>query len=221
MKRIVGTLVIGLMVCAPSALGGPWESPGGNGDGFTYANGQDINGLFGSPVVYGNTFHFLYANFQVEAVDGGSASQSDTTSFDITVESGLFFSTMTVQAFGSYSIVGEGSADLNSGIELAENAGIMRNWSGPLNTTPAFPITSGSGGWSGDAMVDVTWEFPTPADSMHVELSCIIDAIAGDDGSSEINVQYENLVISFGVIPEPASLLLFGLGGLGLLRRRR
>ena len=221
MKKIAGTLVIGLMVCVPAALGGPWGSPGGNGDDFTYANGQDINGLFGSPVVDGNTFYFVGANFQIQASNGDHTTQEDTASFDVTVNSGLFFSTMTVHAFGSYSVVGEGSSvGLDSGIELAENAGLERIWSGPLNTTPGFPITSGSGTWSGDAMVDVTWEFPTPADSMHVELSCIIDALAGSVGSSQINVQYQDLAISFGVIPEPASVLLLGLGGLGLLRRR-
>ncbi len=222
MKRIAGTLVIGLIVFVPSALGGPWVSPSGAGDGFTYANGQDIKGLFGSPDVYGNTFYFTNANFHVQASNGGHATQSDVASFDIMVNPGLFFSTMTVQAFGSYSIVGEGSSvNLDSAIGLKENTGLERTWSGPLNTTPGFPITSGSGTWNGNALVDVTWVFPTPADSMHVELSCLIDAIAGAGGSSEINVQYEDLVISFGLIPEPASLLLLGLGGLGLLCRRR
>lgn len=214
---------VAVLACATAAWAGPWANPAGAGDDFTYANGGDVNGLFGEPFVAGNTFFFANANFQVNASNGGQQTQSDMTFFDVMVNPGLFFSEMSVTAFGSYTVVGEGSyVDLDSGLSLTENVGLLRNWTGPLSTSPTFPVaTPSSGIWSGQALVDVTFEFPSPADSIHVELSSLIDAVAGAIGSSEINVQYEDLTITFGIVPEPASLVLLGLGGLSLLRRRR
>ncbi len=221
-----GLAVAAMGMFASSALAGAWLTPAGDAGDFTYSNGQDINGYFGDPLVPGdNTFYYIAADFQVSSAGGGPGPQGDhqfdTTSFDAVAKPGLQFSLIRVQAFGTYAVTGAGaSVNVDAGLDITENGGMGRNWAGPLATTPGFPVTNGSGDWSGLSVVDITFELPVPYSSLHVAMANDVLAISIPGSSATINVQYQDLKIEFEVIPEPGTLALLALGGLALLRRK-
>jgi hypothetical protein len=226
---------------ATSAFGGPWSSPGGAADSFTYANGGDINGFFGEPYVSppgsapesADTFFFIGSNFQVQGANGTSESQFDEVSVDVFANPGLYFNLIRVYATGSYNATGPGenSVDIDAALMLTElgandtyDGGLGddgRSWTGNLDTSPEFPKSDANGEWSGLASVDITFEFPIPDDALHISMSNNVLAITGVGGSAQMNVQYQDLRIEFGVVPEPASLALLAVGGIALMRRRR
>lgn len=207
------------------ASAGPWSQPSGSADDFTYASGGDLSGYFGEPLVAGNTFYFINSNFQVNAVNDGTDTVSDIVSVDVTTNPGWQFTGIQVFAFGTYSVVGDGSqVILDAGLTIHELGGQQRTWSGPLASTPPFPLTFGgiypnSGDWNGDSNIDVLSIFPGPDSQLHLSLSNLLSAIAGPNGAAEINSQYEQLAIT--LLPEPASLALLAVGAVLLVRRRR
>lgn len=229
--------VIGRILCAAAvlmivspALAGTWTSPSGNTDflgnplDFTYSNGTDINGFFGDPLISGNDF-FFSTGFSVNAANGATSTASDAVSFDVLANPGLAFSSIMVTAFGSYAITTEGSVDVNADLSMTENPGagsLERSFTGALTTDVAFPVnTPGNGTWNGTAAVNVEFAFPTPHNDIHISLQNDVIAIAGPQGSAAINIQFQDLMIGFVTIPEPASMVLLTLGGGMLLLRRR
>ena len=226
---VCGAAVAMLMIASP-AVAGPWTTPSGSTDffgnplDFTYSNGGDINGLFGDPLLVGNDF-FFSTSFTVNASNGATSQQSDTVSFDILANPGLMFSSIMVTAFGSFAITTDGSVDVTADLTMLENPGagsLERSFTGSLATDVAFPITTpGNGVWNGTSAVDVEFVFPTPHNNIHIELFNDVISIAGPNGSATINMQIEDLMIGFTVVPEPATLTILCLGGALLIRRRR
>lgn len=219
-----GAAVVALLVVAAPAFAGDWATPGGATSSFTYSNGGDVNGLFGEPFVDAgtDTFFFVGSQFQANASNGATVDRNDTMSVDILANPSLQFSSMTITAFGDYSVTGAGSSvNIDSTLGMTELGGAGRTWSDELATSPAFPLTSGSGLWNGSATVDVTFVFPTPHDHLNVSLTNSLLAISAPGGGAQLNVQYEDLAISFTLIPEPATLSLLAFGALALIRRRR
>jgi hypothetical protein len=235
-KGLVCAAALAGSLTATAAFAGAWAAPGGSSASFTYANGQDINGLFGEPFVdtANDTFYFVESAFQVNAANGSTDTQFDEVSLDVFANPGLTFSLMRVTANGSYNAGGGGSTnevDLQAMLNMTElgpnnaydgGAGDDgRQFSGGLVTTPGFPKSNEAGSWSGLANVDVTVEFPIPDDAIHVSISNNVIAITTAGGTAELDVQYSDLKIEFQLIPEPASLSLMAVGALALLRRRR
>ncbi|MFQ5429536.1 MAG: PEP-CTERM sorting domain-containing protein [Phycisphaerae bacterium] len=219
---IVGAVVAALVIASP-AFAAPWSIPSGTATNFSYSNGGDVNGLFGDPLVSGDSFFFFASNFQASAVNGGTDNVNDTVSFDVVANPGKQFSQMMVTAFGSYNVLGPNSSvDINATLQMVENAGLLRTF-GPANlvTNPPFPVTSGNNSWNGQADIDVSFVFPSPSPDIHISLSTVLDAIAGIGGSAEGNLQFQSLEIQLITIPEPASLALVALGGIALIARRR
>jgi hypothetical protein len=226
------------MLGASSASAGPWSQPNGASDSFTYANGGDVNGNFGDPIVSADTFFFLFSNFHVQSANGAPAgglpeNETDEVSFDVFANAGLQFSLVRVTAYGSYSASGPGAntVDLDANLSLTElgpndaydgGAGDDgRDFQGGMTTIPGFPQQNANGDWSGLAVVDLQFEFPVPDNALHISMTNDVVAISGANGSAEMNVQYQDFKIEFIVIPEPASMSLMAIGALALLRRRR
>lgn len=225
---VCGMVAAAAMALAPAAQAGVWGVPSGSAQDFSYSNGQDINGLFGDPFIAGNQMFFLGTNFQANATAGTSDSVSDTVSFDIDINPGLVLSYVTVTAFGSYSVTGDGSSvSVSADLSIDELGGMSRSWNGSLLTDPvAFPVVSSgpslTGAWSGVADVDVSFLIPQAHDLLHIEMENVLSALAvAGTGAAEINEQFQDIKFDFVFIPEPATLALLGLGGLVLLRRRR
>lgn len=232
-KRGVIALIGGfamLAICPASAMAGAWTIPGGTTDilgndlSFTYSNGGDLNGLFGDPLIINDAFFFTTA-FSVIANDGAAPPPlGDTLSVDLLADPGLKFGSVSVSASGSYSISVDGSVDVSASLSMTENAGLLRTFGpAPLITSPVtFPIsTPGGGNFTGSALVDVEMVFPVPSDDINISLTNNILAISGPGGSAEVNIQFQDLSLTFNLIPEPASASLMVLGFLALARRRR
>lgn len=218
---VCGAVVLAL---GSSALAGPWTNPSGQGDSFTYSNGQDLNGLFGEPTVFGDIFLFT-TGFLANSSNGGPAADlNDTVSFDVVVKPGLAFSTVTVSAFGSYAVTGdplENQVDVTALLALDENGGPGRHFEDSLATDVPFPVNAGSGSFQGSAVVDVSTQFPSPHNSLHFSLRDRVLAVSGPGGTAEVNITFENLAIQFAAIPEPAGLSILAVGAGMLIRRRR
>ncbi len=206
-----------------SAFAGAWTNPAGNAASFSYSNGQDINGLFGDPSVFGDGL-FFQTSFLANASNGATQSLTDTVSFDVVANPGLSFSSLSVQAFGSYSVTGDAtnSVDVDALLSMDENGGLLRHFDDALTTNVSFPVQGESSGlFDGSALVDIEFVFPTPSNDINISLNNNILAISTAGGSAEVNLNFQNLNIGFGIIPEPASLSLLSFGAIALVRRRR
>jgi hypothetical protein len=223
---IGGSVAVAVMVASSSpAFAGPWSQPSGSGSYFTYANGGDLNGHFGDPYFFGDTFYFPNPNFQVNAANGQTDTESDILSFDVTTNPGYWLDPITITAYGTNAVVGQGSqVNFEATLTLHENGGLGRTWSGALGSYPSFPIYGNDSGpiegsWECAAAISVGAVLPMPDASIHVSFSSTISAIAGATGSAAMNLQYQEA--SFALLwPEPASLTLLTTGTVLLVRRR-
>jgi len=230
MRLLTVVAMLGLLTFSVvPAMADPWEEGGGrvgasgNADNFSWTNGGDLNDLFGSPFLAGDTFLFT-TQFLAQSAGDESVLVSDTVSVDVLADDGMYFTGLTVTAFGTYNITAPGGVDVNASTLARELGGLEREWVGPLETDPEFPIdlTSGSanGSWDGDAVVDIESVFPEPFNHIHIEVSNELIAFSTESGTASINAQFADLQIELLVVPEPVSLSFLALGGLVLLRRR-
>ncbi|MFQ5422780.1 MAG: PEP-CTERM sorting domain-containing protein [Phycisphaerae bacterium] len=229
---VCAVAVAAVLVGATVASATPWTVPAGVAQDFDYSGGGDLNGLYGDPLVAGNSIFFpstsLSLNVQGGA-GGASANVNDTVSFDMQVHTGFQLSFVTITAFGQYNLTGVGSqSNVTTDYQVVENAGLQRTFSVGLTTTPvSFPLTvtpgSGdlAGSWDGLAEADISFVLPSADSNLHVSLATALDALAAAGGTADINATFQSIQFQFFFVPEPASLAMLGVGGLALLLRRR
>lgn len=223
-----GAAAFALLVFAPAtAFADGWS---GTCLDFTYSNGGDINGRFGTPWTdpgY-NSMWFLDVGFQANAYDDQTVVDADTVEWDILCNTGMVLSYVTVTAYGSYAAsVPTSYVDAELDVTIKENIGGLDEWTAPLISTPNFPQTVVtdpiSGDWSGFAEIDLSGLVPPhePEEDLHITMNNVLTAFAAATGSAEINQTFQDIQFEFYFIPEPSTLALVGLGALALLRRRR
>lgn len=220
----VGATVAVLLCSAAVVQAGPWTNPSGDAGDFTYSNGGDLNGLFGQPAIGTNAIAFPVTMFVVNASSADSTDEAwDIVSFDIVVDPGLYLGVVNVFALGTYNVSGQGAfVDLTNALTITENDGDQRAYPQDMVTSVAFPIDYfASGSWNGNAVLDLSNEFPPPSAALHVELSASLFADGGITGGAYLDQSFESIAFEFVFIPEPGTLALLALGALAAVRRRR
>ncbi len=222
---VFAALCIALVGRASVSHAGSWSIPAGQADHFSYSNGGDLNGLFGDPVISGDSFFFPGIDFVATAADGSTDLQMDTVSFDVVANPGLRFGLMRVTLWGDYAVSGDPlfqSADVDALLTWDENVPPQRHWEGPAFTTPTMPVHGGAGEWSGLAVIDPSF-LGQEVSSLHVEFGVEMMVVSAPGGTSEIRLLTppEGFDLTFTLIPEPTSFSFFGVGILVVGRRLR
>lgn len=201
-----------------------WTTPSGSTVNFMYSGGGSDNGLFGDPVIVGDTFYFFPANFRAESNNGIPATVFDRLEFDLQVKTlPNLVSQVIIQEFGDYSILTDGSVQASGTLFVTKlngpGAGTVST--GNLVATPSMPIVTNvgaSGDWQGDVSVDVTDQI-NPWQKVKIVLNNNLQANSAVGSTSFIQKKITS-GIAITVIPEPATLALLGVAGLLGLRRR-
>jgi hypothetical protein len=214
--RIALCAIVAVQFACVGAASAAWS---GSAPYFDYSNGGSDNGLFGDPVIVGgNTFVFTPDAFRADSADGVAGSATDRLFIDITMHSTYALGGVRIQEGGHYGITGTGSVNSTSELCVTDldipRALTCATWV----TNPVFPVTSGSGNWSGSLNLDTSGDFPEWT-HFRVELTNVLEAFSGAGSTSFIDKTLAGAQIQITIIPEPASLALLLLG-LAVLRRR-
>ncbi len=231
-SRIVGVLaVLGFAGAAAAQI--PWDPSVASGSGtfFNWSGGQNQTNLFGSPFVVGDTFYFTPINFVANAVNGQTATATDTFEVDLFVHAGYKFDAIQVAEYGDYTIthtgtpVGISSVGASGTLRVEELGGTGRFDSQPL-AFPALPVASPvpvSGLWQGDAASNLTLlEGVTPFTQIHLKVTNNLIAISGGAGqAAEIRKTVFGGMMAVTIVPAPGSAGVLAVGLLAMGRRRR
>jgi hypothetical protein len=204
----------------------------GSASWFDWQNGQNLVGLFGTPIVVGDTFYFTPANFVANAVNGATSHVTDSFEVDLLVHAGFKFDGIHVAEYGDYTMTSSnpGSPVPNSVSSAAllatsEIGGLGRVVNTPL-AFPGLPIastTSLSNTWSGSGDQNLAvLESGTPFTAIHIRVTNDLIAISGGNGmAAEIRKTVFGGQMAVTIVPAPGAAGLLGLAGLLVSRRRR
>lgn len=228
--RLIKLLTVGLLgiagvagfVSSAQAAPVPWTNANGSTADFDWSGGLSDNGLFGDPVVVGNTFLFFPNNFIATSTNGVAAEVSDRLQFDLLFKPNKAMAGFTVNELGDYQITGAGGSVNAGGYLLLANLLTGQTKQDLLDTTPAMPITTPTAGaqaWSGFESISL---LPNGWTKVRVVINNVLHATSGANGASTIQKKFVDGAVEITIIvPEPASLSLIGAAGLLLIRRRK
>lgn len=245
MKGITGAAILAAGVATTAQADvvnhGTYNSGPGN---VTFANVTETanvdtggSGLFGAPVLSGNSILSFPLDFSATAANGSTDLKQSILSITIQAPAGQELSSVSWFQFGAYSISGANppsTPDTFVQVDGEMDVEILTAGNGvgtQLNQTVAglntgVPLYDGSGNHSGSALINVS---SFSATSVTFELDLSLFASAGADGESvaQINDQFNQLelqVQTASPIPVPGAAtagfaMLAGLGGLALRRK--
>jgi hypothetical protein len=198
----------------------------------TLLTGSDVGAfpLFGPPTVLGQSLLFSTATFEAHAGDGVSDLTASKLGFTVQAGQGQFIDEISLAEYGDYLILGTGQVSVFGTIVVSYLDGIsgaLTTLFAPLNVvvTPvtgggggdAFPSSTATGTWVATAMIDLEGQ-GILTDRLVVVLDNILAATAGAQSVSLID---KKQVVIGPMVPEPATLLLFGSGVAVILMGRR
>lgn len=208
-------------LCASVASGSqafPWTVESGMLADYAYSQGGSDYGVFGDPVIVGNTFELSPADFTAT-----ETASNKTDNMKVRLEASPMvghIDAITVVEWGTYEIIGGGSvsalASLQAGRVLPSPVKTARSPEATFNAN-----TDGSGTW----MLTTTIELPEDTypplfndgqDWVILDLTFrdVLQANS-DAGTATITKQGARVII-----PEPAALLSMLLLAVPMLRRR-
>ncbi len=207
------TLILLALFTAPAEAVIYWANASGSAGSFDWSNGGSDNGLFGDPVVSGNTFIFTPSNFRAESVNGVAAIVSDRMEVTITAKPGSVITGIRITEYGDYGILSQGMVSV-SGTMFLTNLNEFEVRYSDFGSNPASPISSGIGSWDAEVAVD-SFEWPR----LKLVLDNNLMAISSPGSVTFIEKKVMGSAVSVEIIPEPATIAILTLGALFLRKK--
>ena len=191
-----------------------WSNSSGNADYFDWQNGQSLNGLFGDPMLSGDTFVFFPSNFRAESLDGLDGSAYDRLEFELIAHPGFSFKNFDFSEFGDYGILGNGSVNVLSSLSI-ENLDTAQVLTSYFALNPSMPASSGQDIWTAEALLAIN-----SADWTHIKITLDNELLASSQPGSVSFIEKKvfSSDITMQTIPEPATVTILCLGAAFMLR---
>jgi hypothetical protein len=193
---------------------------------FMWMGGGSDNGYFGDPTIIGNTFVFTPSGFRAESLDGTSDQIIDRLEVELVAKGAFNFTDIVITELGDYGIVNIGSVSVTGGLFVTDLENLNPDFSprvadDSLMSTPGSPITSGTGNWSATAGVDLAnWDAGPVWTHIRIVLNNVLIATTEGQGSTAF-IEKKVAGVSIEIVPTPGSAMLFAVGGLVAVRRKR
>lgn len=199
-----------------------WVPPAGAGSFFTYTGGLSDNGLFGNPLLVGDSFFFTPASFVANSVNGVAHSVVDRIQVDLTANPGHRFTSIKVTEFGNWTITGIGTVQATGELRLIDML-VPRLATDALSTTPAMPVSAPATGlWSGVAEIDLTAIAGADWTKLRLVFANTLHATSGAGSAATIRkTAVAGPAIVVDILPAPGGAVALGFGLLFASRRRR
>jgi hypothetical protein len=208
----VRSIALLALIASPALAASSWSTPAGSQTGYSYSNGQNANGYFGSPITTSDSFVFSPSQFSAEAA-GSSQTTSDTASTLLTANSGRSFKSVSASLAGDYSVFGIPSGPITA---LVAPTSVSAMGTLTLTNTATHVVLSQPFNFGGLTNEDgifsdkVTINLPAGWKSVQVDLSGTVSATA--DQSSTAFIQFKSATLSadtqqVAAVPLPPALL--------------
>lgn len=204
-----------------------WSNANGMTSDFMWMGGGSDNGLFGDPTLVGNTFIFTPSGFQANSTNGSAVQIIDRLEVELVAKGAFNFTDIVISEFGDYAITGIGEVSVTGGLfvtdleNLAPGGILPRVADDSLMSSPGSPITSGAGNWTASAGVDlVNWDAGPVWTHIKVVLNNVLIATTEGQGDAAF-IEKKVGGVSIQIVPTPGSAMLFAVGGLVAVRRKR
>ena len=211
MTRLASFLTIALVAFATSfSSAQTYMDVMGTDIDFTNIIETSGGGVFGQPTASGNEINFPATGFSVLGENGMSDFLQGSLELDASSNSGMTFSSVSLQEFGSYFMSGDSTGSVDAFLSVITPDGLFQD-------SFTFDFTEGAGSWLGNAEVS----FPATSTAT-VFLQNILFADSAPNEAASITKR--DVRIRFGdetAIPEPTAVGLLALGLVSICSRRR
>lgn len=194
---VLGAVTVAGAVAAPT----PWSNPNGSTPDYSWSNGQNAEGRFGSPNAVPGRFDFFPAGLEATSNGRDQVSVGDTLSFELLANGSKRFGSVKVNLTGDYAILGDGASVSTVGILRVTNLATSAVLTQGLVANPSFPVAAGAGIWS--AMAELS--LPANWKNVLVEVENTNSAVSSSDSTGLIATKVGQVGVT--VVPLPAAVL--------------